>query len=119
MVTVRCPHVRGSLDTSGPAMSTQGQRAHDALALHGDTIRERLPNGLTVLIRRDPAAPVVAIRNQPTLSAVWRPKASLPKMEVVSRPPRFAPLPPWPPCARGEPYNPALLGSRRSNQPLT
>ena len=61
MVTVRCPHVRGSLATSGPAMSTQGQRAHDALALHRDTVRERLSNGLTVLIRRDPAAPVVAI----------------------------------------------------------
>ena len=61
MVTVRRPHVHGSFDTSGPAMSTQGQRAHDALALHRDTVRERLPNGLTVLIRRDPAAPVVAI----------------------------------------------------------
>jgi CBS domain containing-hemolysin-like protein len=42
-------------------MSTQGQRTHDALALHRDTVRERLPNGLTVLIRRDPTAPVVAI----------------------------------------------------------
>ena len=42
MVTVRRPHVHGSFDTSGPAMSTQGQRAHDALALHRDTVRERL-----------------------------------------------------------------------------
>lgn len=33
----------------------------DALALHFDTIREVLPNGLTLLIRRDRSAPVVAI----------------------------------------------------------
>ncbi len=33
----------------------------DALALHTDTHREVLPNGLTVLIRRDTSAPVVAI----------------------------------------------------------
>ncbi len=32
-----------------------------ALALHHDTIREVLPNGLTLLIRRDRSAPVVAI----------------------------------------------------------
>lgn len=36
-------------------------RPSDALALHHDTVREVLPNGLTLLVRRDPAAPVVAI----------------------------------------------------------
>ena len=35
--------------------------AGDALALHHDTIRETLPNGLTLLVRRDVSAPVVAI----------------------------------------------------------
>jgi len=35
--------------------------SRDALALHRDTIREVLPNGLTVLIRRDRTAPAVAI----------------------------------------------------------
>lgn len=35
--------------------------AGHALALHHDTIREVLPNGLTLLIRRDTTAPVVAI----------------------------------------------------------
>lgn len=33
----------------------------DVLALHADTIRTVLPNGLTLLVRRDPSAPVVAI----------------------------------------------------------
>jgi zinc protease len=33
----------------------------DALALHHDTHREVLPNGLTLLVRRDTTAPVVAI----------------------------------------------------------
>lgn len=33
----------------------------DVLALHADTVRTVLPNGLTLLIRRDPSAPVVAI----------------------------------------------------------
>ncbi len=33
----------------------------DALALHDDTVREVLPNGLTLLVRRDRSAPVVAI----------------------------------------------------------
>ena len=33
----------------------------DALALHRDTVREVLPNGLTLLVRRDPSAPVVSI----------------------------------------------------------
>lgn len=32
-----------------------------ALALHGDTERELLPNGLTLLVRRDRSAPVVSI----------------------------------------------------------
>src|SRR6478672_3518328 len=35
--------------------------ASDALALHRDTVRETLPNGLTLLVRRDTSAPVVAI----------------------------------------------------------
>lgn len=35
--------------------------AHDALAWQQSVIREVLPNGLTVLIRRDSSAPVVAI----------------------------------------------------------
>jgi len=35
--------------------------ASAALALHHDTHREVLPNGLTLLVRRDPSAPVVAI----------------------------------------------------------
>ncbi len=42
-------------------MTTRIQRPSDALALHHETVREVLPNGLTVLIRRDPSAPVVAI----------------------------------------------------------
>ena len=33
----------------------------DGLALHRDTVREVLPNGLTLLVRRDPSAPVVSI----------------------------------------------------------
>lgn len=33
----------------------------DALVLHTDTIRETLPNGLTLLVRRDRSAPVVSI----------------------------------------------------------
>jgi len=33
----------------------------EALALHRETEREVLPNGLTLLVRRDPTAPVVAI----------------------------------------------------------
>lgn len=37
------------------------QRPSDALALHHETIREVLPNGLTLLMRRDSSAPVVAI----------------------------------------------------------
>ncbi|AMW05534.1 M16 family metallopeptidase [Gemmatimonas phototrophica] len=36
-------------------------RPSDALALHHDTHREVLPNGLTLLVRRDPSAPVVSI----------------------------------------------------------
>jgi len=36
-------------------------RPSDALALHHDTYREVLPNGLTLLVRRDTSAPVVAI----------------------------------------------------------
>ncbi len=36
-------------------------RPSDALALHQDTVREVLPNGLTLLVRRDTSAPVVAI----------------------------------------------------------
>jgi zinc protease len=36
-------------------------RPSDALALHHDTHREVLPNGLTLLVRRDTSAPVVAI----------------------------------------------------------
>ncbi len=35
--------------------------ANDVLALHADTIRTVLPNGLTLLVRRDQSAPVVAI----------------------------------------------------------
>ena len=42
-------------------MTTRIQRPSDALALHHETVREVLPNGLTLLIRRDPSAPVVAI----------------------------------------------------------
>ena len=36
-------------------------RPSDALALHHDTYREVLPNGLTLLVRRDTTAPVVSI----------------------------------------------------------
>ncbi|MBL0170141.1 MAG: insulinase family protein [Gemmatimonadaceae bacterium] len=36
-------------------------KASDALVLHRDTVREVLPNGLTLLVRRDTAAPVVAV----------------------------------------------------------
>ena len=36
-------------------------RPSDALALHHDTHRDVLPNGLTLLVRRDVSAPVVAI----------------------------------------------------------
>ncbi len=42
-------------------MTTRIQRPSDALALHHETVREVLPNGLTLLVRRDPSAPVVAI----------------------------------------------------------
>jgi zinc protease len=42
-------------------MTTRIQRPSDALALHHDTVRDVLPNGLTLLIRRDPTAPVVSI----------------------------------------------------------
>jgi len=42
-------------------MTTLSMRPSDALALHHETIREVLPNGLTLLIRRDVSAPVVAI----------------------------------------------------------
>jgi zinc protease len=42
-------------------MTTLLQRPSDGLLLHHDTIREVLPNGLTLLIRRDVSAPVVAI----------------------------------------------------------
>ncbi|MBU6365746.1 MAG: insulinase family protein [Gemmatimonadetes bacterium] len=37
------------------------QRPSATLALHRDTHRVRLPNGLTLLVRRDPSAPVAAI----------------------------------------------------------
>ena len=42
-------------------MTSGIQRPSDALALHHETVREVLPNGLTLLMRRDPSAPVVAI----------------------------------------------------------
>ncbi|QJR34216.1 M16 family metallopeptidase [Gemmatimonas groenlandica] len=42
-------------------MTSRIQRPSDALALHHETVREILPNGLTLLVRRDPSAPVVAI----------------------------------------------------------
>lgn len=42
-------------------MTSVLHKPSDALALHHDTIREVLPNGLTLLVRRDPSAPVVAI----------------------------------------------------------
>lgn len=42
-------------------MTTRIQRPSDALALHLNTVRDVLPNGLTLLVRRDPSAPVVAI----------------------------------------------------------
>ena len=42
-------------------MTTRIQRPSETLALHRDTVREVLPNGLTLLVRRDPSAPVVAI----------------------------------------------------------
>ncbi|WP_373060821.1 M16 family metallopeptidase [Gemmatimonas sp.] len=42
-------------------MTTRIQRPSDALALHHETVREVLPNGLTLLVRRDSSAPVVAI----------------------------------------------------------
>jgi zinc protease len=42
-------------------MTTRIQRPSDALALHHETVRDVLPNGLTLLVRRDPSAPVVAI----------------------------------------------------------
>lgn len=37
------------------------QRVSDTIALHRDTVRTVLPNGLTLLVRRDGSAPVVAI----------------------------------------------------------
>ncbi|MFO0094947.1 MAG: M16 family metallopeptidase, partial [Gemmatimonadaceae bacterium] len=42
-------------------MNARLQRPSDALALHHGTVRDVLPNGLTLLTRRDPSAPVVAI----------------------------------------------------------
>jgi len=42
-------------------MTARSSRPSDALALHHDTSRDVLPNGLTLLVRRDPSAPVVAI----------------------------------------------------------
>ena len=42
-------------------MTTRIQRPSDALTLHHNTVRDVLPNGLTLLVRRDPSAPVVAI----------------------------------------------------------
>ncbi|MBY0492365.1 MAG: insulinase family protein [Gemmatimonadaceae bacterium] len=42
-------------------MTGLSTRPSDALALHHDTVREVLPNGLTLLVRRDTSAPVVAI----------------------------------------------------------
>ncbi len=42
-------------------MTTRIQRPSDALALHHETVRDVLPKGLTLLVRRDPSAPVVAI----------------------------------------------------------
>ncbi|MBC8086686.1 MAG: insulinase family protein [Phycisphaerae bacterium] len=42
-------------------IKTVARSAHDALAWQQSVIREILPNGLTLLIRRDTSAPVVAI----------------------------------------------------------
>jgi len=42
-------------------MTSQLLRPSDALALHHDTVREVLPNGLTLLVRVDRSAPVVSI----------------------------------------------------------
>lgn len=42
-------------------MTVATRTAGDVLALHQETIREILPNGLTLLVRRDTTAPVVAI----------------------------------------------------------
>ena len=42
-------------------MTTRIRRPSDALALHHETVRDVLPNGLTLLVRRDPSAPVVAV----------------------------------------------------------
>jgi len=41
------------------SLAPRGPR--DALSLHHETVREQLPNGLTLLVRRDRSAPVVAI----------------------------------------------------------
>ncbi len=41
--------------------TTQPWEIGDALSLHTDTVREVMPNGLTLLVRRDRSAPVVAI----------------------------------------------------------
>lgn len=46
---------------SDASVTEHRRRATDAMALHDDTLREVLPNGLTLLIRRDRSAPVVAI----------------------------------------------------------
>lgn len=42
-------------------IKTAARSAHDALAWQHSVIREVLPNGLTLLVRRDTSAPVVAI----------------------------------------------------------
>lgn len=42
-------------------MTDSLRRPSDAIALHHDTHRDVLPNGLTLLVRRDVSAPVVAI----------------------------------------------------------
>lgn len=42
-------------------MTDSLRRPSDAIALHHDTHRDVLPNGLTLLVRRDASAPVVAI----------------------------------------------------------
>ncbi len=47
-------------DAAGNAVSDTGQVAN-AMSIHNDTIREVLPNGLTLLVRRDTSAPVVSI----------------------------------------------------------
>ncbi len=59
--TLRHTHTDACALMTSTASHSTPHSTRDALALHHDTVRERLPNGLTLLVRRDRSAPVVAI----------------------------------------------------------